>query len=160
MSLKQIRLSTQAKDQLIRLKTKTGIQQWNVLCRWAFCLSLRQPTPPTPVEVPADSNVEMSWQVFGGETQELYLALLKERCQRDGLGSSEEVLARQFRLHLHRGISYLATPQAIRTIADLLHLVTEQTDTDRSNQFDFANHLPPIQESTHADRSRTDRDPS
>jgi DNA sulfur modification protein DndE len=122
MSLKQIRLSAQAKDQLIRLKTKTGIPQWNILCRWAFCLSLRQPAPPTPIEIPADSNVEMTWQVFAGEAPELYLALLKERCERDGLGTSEEVLARQFRLHLHRGISYLATPQTIRSIAELVRL--------------------------------------
>src|SRR5437764_4405789 len=122
MSIKQFRLSSQARDQLIRLKTKTGIGQWNILCRWAFCLSLRQPTPPTPVEIPADSNVEMSWQVFGGEAHELYLALLKERCTQDGLGTSEEVLARQLRLHLHRGISYLAAPQAIRSLRDLVRL--------------------------------------
>jgi DNA sulfur modification protein DndE len=111
MGVKQFRLSGQARDQLIRLKTKTGITQWNILCRWAFCLSLQQPTPPTPVEIPSDSNVELTWQVFGGESQELYLALLKERCERDGLGTSDDVLLRQFRLHLHRGISHLATPK-------------------------------------------------
>jgi DNA sulfur modification protein DndE len=121
-SIKQFRRSGQAREQLIRLKTRTGITQWNILCRWAFCLSMRQPTPPTPIEVPADSNVEMIWQVFGGEAQELYLALLKDRCVRDGLDTSDEVLSRQFRLHLHRGISYLATPQAIRSIADLVGL--------------------------------------
>src|SRR4051794_40040791 len=126
MTIKQVRLSSQAKDQLIRLKTKTGIQQWNVLCRWAFCLSLRQPAPPTPVEVPADSNVEMSWQVFGGEAQELYLALLKERCQRDELGGADDVLSSQFRLHLHRGIGYLASPQTIRSIGDLVRLLREE----------------------------------
>src|SRR3954454_19946399 len=125
MTIRQIRLSAQAKEQLIRLKTRTGIGQWNILCRWAFCLSLRQPSSPTPVEVPTDSNVEMTWQVFGGEAQELYLALLKERCERDGLGTSEEVLARQFRLHLHRGISYLATPHALRSIGDLMRLAVE-----------------------------------
>src|SRR5437016_1628852 len=125
MSIKQVRLSGQAKDQLIRLKTRTGITQWNVLCRWAFCLSLRQAAPPTPIEVPSDSNVEMTWQVFGGEAQELYLALLKERCEQDGLGTSDDVLLRQFRLHLHRGIGYLATPQAIRSIGDLVRLATE-----------------------------------
>jgi DNA sulfur modification protein DndE len=125
VSLKQIRLSAQAKEQLIRLKTRTGIPQWNILCRWAFCLSLRQSTPPTPLDSPADSNVEMSWQVFGGEAQELYLALLKERCVRDGLDTSDEVLHRQFRLHLHRGIGYLATPHAIRSIADLVRLAVE-----------------------------------
>jgi DNA sulfur modification protein DndE len=52
----------------------------------------------------------------------LYLALPKQRCEQDGLGTSEEVLAQQLRLHLHRGISYLATPQTIRSIADLVRL--------------------------------------
>jgi DNA sulfur modification protein DndE len=62
----------------------------------------------------------MTWQTFGGDVHELYLAILKERCLRDGLGTSDEVLARQFRLHLHRGISDLATPQAIRSVSDLI----------------------------------------
>ncbi|HEX5273060.1 MAG TPA: DNA sulfur modification protein DndE [Gemmataceae bacterium] len=128
MTIKQIRLSAQAKEQLIRLKTRTGVGQWNVLCRWAFCLSLRQPSPPTPVEVPADSNVEMSWQVFAGEADELYLSLLKERCARDGLGTGDDALARQFRLHLHRGISYLATPHLIRSLADLARLAVSEGD--------------------------------
>jgi DNA sulfur modification protein DndE len=126
MSLKQFHLSSQAKDQLIRLKTRTGIGQWNILCRWAFCLSLAQPQAPTPIEIPADSNVEMTWHVFGGDAHELYLALLKERCRRDGVGTSEDVLTRQFRLHLHRGIGYLATPHAIRSIADLVRLALRQ----------------------------------
>jgi len=126
MPIKQIRLSSQAREQLIRLKTKTGIIQWNILCRWAFCLSLRQPSPPTLIDAPADSNVEMTWQVFGGEAQELYLALLKERCQQDGLGTSAEVLARQFRLHLHRGISYLAAPHEVRSLGDLIRLALEE----------------------------------
>ncbi len=132
MSIKQIKLSTQAKEQLIRLKTRTGIAHWNVLCRWAFCLSLRQPSPPAGLDVPADSNVEMTWTVFGGDAHEIYLALLKERCERDGLGSSDEILARQFRLHLHRGIGYLAAPQSIRSIGDLIQLATGETTVNRS----------------------------
>jgi len=129
MSIKQFRLSAQARDQLIRLKTRTGITQWNVLCRWAFCLSLRQSTPPTPIEIPSDSNVEMTWQVFGGEAHELFLALLKERCEQQGLGTSDDVLLRQFRLHLHRGINHLATPRAIRSIGDLVRLALEDGAT-------------------------------
>ncbi len=88
------------------------------MCRWA----LREPTPPSPIDVPADSNVEMSWHVFGGEHHEIYLALVKERCEADGLGTSDEVVARQFRLRLHRGIAYLATPGAVRSVADLVKL--------------------------------------
>ena len=58
-------------------------QQWNILCRWAFCESLRQ----APIDVPSDSNVELTRQVFGGEAQELYLAVFKKRCVREGLDS-------------------------------------------------------------------------
>jgi len=122
MSIKQIRLSSQGKEQLIRLKMKTGINQWNIVCRWAFCLSLRESAPPSPIDVPADSNVEMTWPVFAGEYHELYLALLKERLVRDGFELSEKELNRQFRLHLHRGIGYLASPNTIRSIADLVRL--------------------------------------
>jgi DNA sulfur modification protein DndE len=123
--MKQIRLSSQAKEQLIRLKTRTGIGQWNILCRWAFCVSLAEPTPPTPIEVPADSNVEMSWPVFGGDYHEVYFALLKERCVHDGLATDAETLNRQFRLHLHRGISYLATPNKIRGIDNLVAMAIQ-----------------------------------
>jgi DNA sulfur modification protein DndE len=106
---------------LIRLKTRTGIGQWNILCRWAFCLSLAEATPPT-VEIPADSNVEMSWLVFGGEHYALFLALLKTRCVRDGLDTGDKTWLHQFRLHLHRGIGYLAAPNRIRGIGDLVQL--------------------------------------
>lgn len=114
MAIEHIRLSKQAREQLIRLKRYTGIEHWNVLCRWAFCRSLAEPSVPPPARIPSDSNVEMSWKVFGGRHQELYMALLKERCLHDGLGIEDEVLAIQFRLHLHRGVAYLANDRQIR----------------------------------------------
>lgn len=120
--IKHFRLSGQARDQLIRLKSKTGITQWNVLCRWALAVSLSEPTSPTPVEIPADSNVEMTWQVFGGEHSELYWALLKARCAKDGVKLDEASISQQFRLHLHRGIGYLATPNQTKNISDLVKL--------------------------------------
>lgn len=114
MPIEHIRLSKQAREQLIRLKRYTGIEHWNVLCRWAFCRSLAEPSVPPPAKIPADSNVEMSWRVFGGRHHEVYLALLKERCLRDGLGTEDDVLASQFRLHLHRGIAYLSSDRRLR----------------------------------------------
>lgn len=114
MSLDHIRVSKQAREQLIRLKRHTGIEHWNVLCRWAFCRSLSEPGVPPPARISTDSNVEMSWRVFGGRHHALYLGLLRERCLQDGLGVSEDVLDEQFRLHLHRGIAYLASDRGIR----------------------------------------------
>lgn len=122
MRIRQFTLSSQAKEQLIRLKTRTGIEHWNVLCRCAFCLSLREESPPTPIDIPADSNVELSWQVFGGEHAELYLSLLICRCHQDNVELSERELGRQFRLHLHRGIGYLATQGLVQNISDLARL--------------------------------------
>ena len=122
MAVEHIRLSQQAKDQLIKLKRVTGIEHWNVLCRWAFCLSLSEMGVPPAAKIPADSNVEMSWKVFGGRYADLYMVLLKERCVRDGLGIHPETLIQQFRLHLHRGISYLAANKNLRDIDDLIIL--------------------------------------
>lgn len=114
MSLEHIRISKQAREQLIRLKRYTGIEHWNVLCRWAFCRSLAEANVPPPSRIPADSNVELTWRVFGGRNHEIYLALLKERCLRDGFPVDDETLDSQFRLHLHRGIAYLAGDRRIR----------------------------------------------
>ena len=125
MIVDHIRLSQKARDQLISLKRKTGVQQWNVLCRWALCVSLAERSKPADVKVPADSSVEMSWRVFGGAYSGVYEALVRERCRRDGVPLSPEEVAKQFRLHLHRGISYLAVDKKLRGIASLVGKATD-----------------------------------
>lgn len=119
MPIDHIRLSQQAKDQLLRLKRRTGLQHWNVLCRWAFLTSLAEPSIPPLTKILADSSVELTWRVFGGTYSEIYLALLRQRCHHDKLDLSDEVLATQFRLHLHRGIGYLAADRKISKIDGL-----------------------------------------
>lgn len=120
MIVKQIKLSQTDKERLIRLKAKTGITNWNILCRWALCFSLSEPTIPAPEGLAADSNLEMSWMVFGGEYQEIYEALIKQRCIQDGLCTDKETLQQQFKLHLHRGISYLSATNYIRSLDELV----------------------------------------
>jgi DNA sulfur modification protein DndE len=117
-----IRLSARAKQQLTTLKRRTGIQNWNVLCRWAFCLSLREPSKPPQETIPSDSSVEMSWRTFSGRDDDIYWALLVARAQRDGIDHSGANLNSYFRLHLHRGISYLAN-RVTKDIGSLFELV-------------------------------------
>lgn len=126
MAIEYVRVSQQGKDQLTKLKRYTGIEHWNVLCRWAFCLSLSEPSVPPNAKIPADSNVEMTWKVFGGRHHDIYLALLKERCVRDGFDTDPETLSHQFRLHLHRGISYLAGNRNLRDIGKLIALPLDE----------------------------------
>ena len=132
MIIKQIRLSNSAKDKLSRLKGKTGIQNWNVLCRWAFCFSLKEGTMPTDIEIDSDSNVEMSWLTFAGEHYELYEALIKQWCIDNNLGLDNDTLAKYFKLHLERGIGYLCGTNFIKNIEDLLNLALEAEDGDIS----------------------------
>ena len=75
MIIRQVRVSQQAKDQLSRLKGKTGIKNWNVLCRWALCYSLSEKTIPTNIQINTDSNLEMSWRTFGGDYTKHWLRL-------------------------------------------------------------------------------------
>ncbi|NEQ24316.1 MAG: DNA sulfur modification protein DndE [Microcoleus sp. SIO2G3] len=116
----RIKLSLSAKDQLTKLKRNTKVDQWNILCRWAFCRSLAEPSIPSPVPIPQDSNVEMSWRVFGGDIADILLIALKQRCHNDGLPLDKDTLATQFRLHLHRGIGYLAGDSNLKKIEDLI----------------------------------------
>lgn len=123
----RIKLSQSAKDQLIKLKRVSKLSNWNVLCRWALCRSLAEPSIPSPVPIPADSNVEMSWQIFGGAIADQLLIALKQRCHNDGLGTDQETLATQLRLHLHRGIGYLAGDPNIKSIEHLIERALEVT---------------------------------
>jgi len=122
MIIKQIKLSNISKDKLSRLKGRTGIQQWNIFCRWALCYSLSESTIPPELEVPSDSNVEMTWHTFAGEYHEIYDALVKAWCIQHALKTDEETLVKYFKLHLNRGISYLAGTNLIKGIDDLVDL--------------------------------------
>ena len=123
--IRTVRISNDAKDQLIRLKRYTRIGQWNILCRWALCRSLAEEHPPSPAPLPPMSNVEMSWAVFAGHQGAVLLALVRQRCFEDGLPTDDESIAEQFRLHVHRGIAYLAS-EDIRTIEDLVQKAVER----------------------------------
>ncbi|WP_300079161.1 DNA sulfur modification protein DndE [uncultured Thomasclavelia sp.] len=126
MIVKQIRLSQRSKEKLSRLKGKTGIKNWNILCRWALCYSLSEKTIPTDIEIPTDSNLEMSWYTFGGEYSELYEALMKAWCIERNLPTDEETLAKYFRLNLERGISHLSGTGFIKSLDDLVLLAIKE----------------------------------
>ena len=125
MIIKQIRLSQQSKEKLSRLKGKTGIKNWNVLCRWALCYSLSEKTLPTDIPITADSNLEMSWYTFGGEYGEVYEARMNAWCIEMGLPTDDRTIEKYFMLNLERGIAHLCGTGFIKNIQDLLKLAEE-----------------------------------
>ena len=121
-----VRVDERAKTQLTTLKRRTGIKNWNVLCRWALCVSLAEPSIPADQEVGTLSNVEMSWSTFGGPAADIYAAIIRARCDTDGIPQTPDDLADQFRLHLHRGISYLVGTDDTKTLSGMISLTIKK----------------------------------
>ena len=115
-------LSQKEKDQLIKIKRSTGIQNWNTLCRWALCLSLSDKTQPPTIETSGDHAIEMTWKVFGGQNDEIYLALLKDRCAKDKVNLNKEDMTQLLRDHLSRGIERMTAQKHIAHTIGLLQI--------------------------------------
>ena len=117
---RQFKLSQPERERLIRVKAKTGVQSWSALCRWALCWSLAEPSVPAGTDPLSDSSVELDWPGLGGAHSEIYAAILRQRCLRDGLGDDDETLLRYFRLHLNRGINPYRARGVLKNCTDLL----------------------------------------
>jgi DNA sulfur modification protein DndE len=122
--VKQVQLSQEAKDRLIRLKGKTGIDSYNILCRWALCCSLAESSAPSPIPLKSDSNLVISWETLAGEASTLITMIFRQRLKEEGVDLQDsEAVALAFRLHLNRGIGYIAGNNRIKSISDLISLV-------------------------------------
>lgn len=123
MLIDNIRLGQQSRDQLIRLKRITGIDNWNVLCRWAFSLSVADKNPPPRSKIGGEAAVEMNWKTFAGEYSDVYLAILIQRAHDDARPASREVLSELVRIHITRGIGFLTARRQLTGIDGLLEIV-------------------------------------
>lgn len=105
--VENVRVSRRGRDQLIKIRRVTGIENWNVICRWAFCASLREPSVPPIVDKEGDNAVELSWRTFAGDYSELLAAAHTIRFETDRKGGDKSEAAENFRRHLYRGLNFL-----------------------------------------------------
>ncbi|MCU0493393.1 MAG: DNA sulfur modification protein DndE [Chloroflexaceae bacterium] len=121
MKLNRVRFCDEADQRLRQLKARTGLSA-NLLCRIGFCLSLADPLIPQPGDYPENSQREIERSTLTGQYDELFLALLRERCLRDGAPADDDTMAAQFHAHMNRGVLLLF--QRAKTLADVGKLVT------------------------------------
>ncbi|WP_367983178.1 DNA sulfur modification protein DndE [Spiribacter insolitus] len=103
-----IRISEQGKRQLIGLKRTTKIQQWNILCRWALCTSLKDKSPIHTFDLGPMSNVEMTWETFCGPHQACIYALIKNRMNATPIAQESRNAISLCTTHIHRGVFMLS----------------------------------------------------
>ena len=115
--VEEVRISAKSRDILIKVKRRTGIIQWNHLCRIAFCRSLANPAIPIhPLH--SDTGVRMDWKTFAGPYNDEFVSLTLFRAREDGIDvSRKDDLAEYFRAHLERGIGSLSKTADILTLA-------------------------------------------
>lgn len=119
MKLTKLRLTKDASNRLRFLAGKTSLTP-NLLCRLGFCLSLSEATIPDPQEY-SDEDREFNRYTLLGEYDPLFIALLKERCRKDGLDSGR--LPDYFRAHMNRGVTLLQ--QRVKSLSDIADLISK-----------------------------------
>ena len=82
---------------------------------------------PNPDEYPEDDR-EFNRYTLLGEHDAIFVALLTERCRRDGIEASQ--LDLQFRAHMNRGVMLLQ--RRVRNIADIADLVAMANENNVS----------------------------
>ena len=98
--------SEASKNFLVQLKRNTGIQTWNVLCRLAFCHSLKDQSLPRNIDE-ALNGVEMNYDTFAGIHKGLYLGLLIQNLVKNKVEINKNNLNKYLRAHIGRGIYIL-----------------------------------------------------
>ncbi len=114
--LERVRINSQGKNQLVQIKRKTGIEQYNTICRYALLLSFAEKSVPPVEDTTSSAGIEIDWKVFCGNETALYEDLLIQRCMAEGRDLTDKSLKECLTLHLHRGLAYLnASPEKIFT---------------------------------------------
>lgn len=127
MNLNRLRVCQEVSLRLIHLKARTGLNP-NILCRIGFVLSISDPSIPNPDDYPPDSDREINRHTLNGPWDNLFVAMIKERCRQDGIEISENEMATQFSAHVNRGVLLLF--KRVRTLNDLALLMPREICSD------------------------------
>jgi len=130
--LDTVRLDSETKTRLSTLKRRTGIENWNTLCRWAFCISISDPSPIRGIREQGIGAVEMTWKTFAGEEEEIYRLLLAERTASDLGVVDRDGLAKTVRQHIARGTARLVGNRQLKSARDLIEVALMAPADDAS----------------------------
>ena len=117
IKIEKLRTTSNIKNILTRLKSITGSQYWNVICRWGLCTSLKQSTLPRLVEEKLD-GVEIDYDVFVGKNKSIYTQLLINNLKKNKIEITKDNVYKYLYAHVSRGVSIIYNKK-IKNISDL-----------------------------------------
>ena len=119
INIDQLRTSASLKNLLSRIKGITSIQNWNVLCRWGFCLSIKQSSVPRIVDEKLD-GIEIDYDTLVGKNKTIYTQLLINNLRKNNIEINKENLTKYLYAHVNRGVNILYNYK-MKTIKDLFN---------------------------------------
>jgi len=117
IKIEKLRTTSNIKNILTRLKSITGSQYWNVICRWGLCTSLKQSTLPRLVEEKLD-GVEIDYDVFVGKNKSIYTQLLINNLKKNKIEITKDNVYKYLYAHVSRGVSIIYNKK-MKNISDL-----------------------------------------
>ena len=120
IKLEALKTTTHIKNVLSSIKRVTGIEYWNVICRWALCISLKQKSLPRLVEEKLD-GVEIDYDVFVGKNNSIYTQLLINNLIKHNIEITKSNVYKYLYAHVNRGVSILYNKK-MKSIKDLLSI--------------------------------------
>lgn len=127
MNFRRMRFTPDVSQRLGTLKARTGITP-NILCRIGFCMSVDTPSKPDPSEFDELGDREIDRPVLLGSHDELFVAMIRERCHQDGIDASDDdAVYEHFRAHMHRGVHLVY--KRVKSLPDMIHLMPNPEQT-------------------------------
>ena len=115
-----LRTSANVRNSLTRIKTITGIPNWNIICRWAFCLSLKQTSLPREVDEKLD-GIEIDYDILVGKNKSIYTQLLINNLISHKVEIDKKNLTKYLYAHVNRGVNIIYTNK-LKDISGLFKL--------------------------------------
>jgi DNA sulfur modification protein DndE len=116
-----LRTSANVRNLLTRIKTITGIPNWNIICRWAFCLSLKQTSLPREVDEKLD-GIEIDYDILVGKNKSIYTQLLINNLISHKVEIDRKNLTKYLYAHVNRGVNIIYTNK-LKDISGLFKLI-------------------------------------
>lgn len=107
--IERVKLTATAKQQLITLKRRTGIDHYNVICRHALMTSLGSDSALPAEALNFSGGIEIDWKVFAGDAADTYFNLIAIRALQDKGEVTPEAIRSTLTSHVHRGLSLLVS---------------------------------------------------
>lgn len=121
-----VRLTASEKDMLSRIKRKTSVDSWNVLCRWALATGLSSNLKNLAKSTEKRDAVEIRWDTFAGRWSDIISASIRSAYHSHAAHDQPVGIGDFFQMVLAKGIRILAKQASTNGAGSFMILIKSE----------------------------------